>query len=145
MCDDLPPSDGGEAAPVSSLDRSMLDDFIPLFIMIALATGLALTLLKLHQILGPKRPNVVKTLAYESGMDPIGTAHERYSVKFYLVAMIFIVFDVEVVFLYPWAVSFQRFLEAGAGLGVMVVVVLFIVILAIGLVYDIKKGGLEFE
>ncbi len=123
----------------------MLDDFIPLFIMIALATGLALTLLKLHQVLGPQRPNVVKTLAYESGMDPVGTAHERYSVKFYLVAMIFIVFDVEVVFLYPWAVSFQRFLEAGVGLGVMVVVVLFIVILANGLVYDIKKGGLEFE
>jgi NADH-quinone oxidoreductase subunit A len=84
-------------------------------------------------------------MAYESGMDPIGTARERYSVKFYLVAMIFIVFDVEVVFMYPWAVSFHQFLEAGAGLGVMAVVVLFILILAIGLLYDIKKGGLEFE
>ncbi|MFQ5569200.1 MAG: NADH-quinone oxidoreductase subunit A [Rhodothermales bacterium] len=123
----------------------MLDDFIPLLIMMVLAAGLALSFLKLAQILGPRRPNLVKTKTYESGMDPVGTARERYSVKFYLVAMIFIVFDVEVVFLYPWAVSYQKFLEAGVGLGVMGVVVLFIIILAIGLVYDIKKGGLEFE
>lgn len=123
----------------------MFEDFIPLFIMIVMSLGLALTLLKLGGILGPSRPNRVKLMAYESGMDPIGTARERYSVKFYLVAMIFIVFDVEVVFMYPWAVSFQRFLEAGAGLGVMAVVILFIIILAIGLLYDIKKGGLEFE
>ncbi|MDX1547742.1 MAG: NADH-quinone oxidoreductase subunit A [Rhodothermales bacterium] len=123
----------------------MLDDFAPLFLMMALAAGLALTLLKLGQVLGPKRGNRVKTMPYESGMDPIGSARERYSVKFYLVAMIFIVFDVEVVFMYPWAVSFHAFLEAGAGLGVMAVVVVFIVILAVGLLYDIKKGGLEFE
>jgi NADH-quinone oxidoreductase subunit A len=123
----------------------MLADFIPFFIMLALALGLALTLLKLAEILGPSRPNVIKTAAYESGMDPVGTARERYSVKFYLVAMIFIVFDVEVVFLYPWAVSFREFLEAGAGLGVMVVILLFIAILAIGLLYDIKKGGLDFR
>jgi len=78
-------------------------------------------------------------------MDPIGTARQRYSVKFYLVAMIFIVFDVEVVFLYPWAVSFREFLDAGVGLGVLGVVTVFIIILAIGLIYDIKKGGLEFD
>ena len=122
----------------------MLSDFIPLFIMILLATGLAFTLLKAAQILGPSRPNSIKTGAYESGMDPVGTARERYSVKFYLVAMIFIVFDVEVVFMYPWAVSFQDFLFAGAGLGVMGVILFFVVVLAIGLLYDIKKGGLEF-
>ncbi|ARA93844.1 NADH-quinone oxidoreductase subunit A [Rhodothermaceae bacterium RA] len=123
----------------------MLTDFVPLFLMMALALGLALSLLKLHQLLGPKRPNLIKTAAYESGMDPIGTARERYSVKFYLVAMIFIVFDVEVVFLYPWAVSFRDFLAADAGLGVMMVVSFFILVLGIGLLYDIKKGGLEFE
>jgi len=123
----------------------MLHEFIPLFIMMLMATGLALSLLKLHQLFGPHRPNRIKVGVYESGMDPIGTARQRYSVKFYLVAMIFIIFDVEVVFLYPWAVSFQRFLEAGAGLGVLGVVTVFIIILAIGLVYDIKKGGLEFD
>ena len=123
----------------------MLSDFVPLLLMIVLATGLALTLLKLHQILGPRRPNRTKVLAYESGMDPIGTARQRYSIKFYLVAMIFIVFEVEVVFLYPWAVSFQQFLDNGVGLGVLGVVTVFIIILAIGLIYDIKKGGLEFD
>ncbi|NBC85446.1 MAG: NAD(P)H-quinone oxidoreductase subunit 3 [Bacteroidetes bacterium] len=123
----------------------MFGDFIPLFIMIALATGLALTLLKAAEIIGPKRPNRIKRTPYESGMDPIGSARERYSVKFYLVAMIFIVFDVEVVFMYPWAVSFHDFIEGGAAFGVMVVVTIFTVILLIGLVYDIKKGGLDFE
>ncbi len=123
----------------------MFADFIPLFIMMALAVGLAFTLLKAAELIGPKRPNRVKESPYESGMDPVGTARQRYSVKFYLVAMIFIVFDVEVVFMYPWAVSLHEFIDAGAALGVMTVVVLFTVILAIGLLYDIKKGGLDFE
>ena len=123
----------------------MVNEFVPLLLMIVLSTGLALTLLKMHQLLGPRRPNRTKVQAYESGMDPIGTARQRYSVKFYLVAMIFIVFDVEVVFLYPWAVSYQQFLDAGVGLGVLGVITVFIIILAIGLIYDIKKGGLEFD
>src|SRR5690606_859810 len=120
-------------------------EFIPFFIMVALATGMAFSLLKAADLLGPRRPNLIKQAAYESGMDPIGTARERYSVKFYLVAMIFIVFDVEVVFMYPWAVTFKQFVESGVGVGVLAVVAFFIVILAIGLLYDIKKGGLEFD
>lgn len=123
----------------------MLGEFIPLFIMIALATGLSLTLLAGARFLGPSRPNLIKRAPYESGMDPVGSAHDRYSVKFYLVAMIFIVFDVEIVFMYPWAASFHEFLEAGAGLGVFVVITLFALILAVGLLYDVKKGGLDFE
>lgn len=123
----------------------MLNDYIPFFLMMLVATGLALSLLKFAEIFGPKRPNYTKQKVYESGMDPIGSARERYSVKFYLVAMIFIVFDVEVVFLYPWAASYHTFLDSGAGFGVMAVVVFFIIILAIGLLYDIKKGGLEFD
>ena len=101
-------------------------DFIPLLLMLVLATGLAITLLLAARYLGPRRVNPIKEGAYESGMDPLGTARQRYSVKFYLVAMIFIIFDVEVVFLYPWAVSFQEFLAAGAGMGVLVVVAIFI-------------------
>ena len=123
----------------------MLADYIPFFVMMLMAAGLALTLLGASYFLGPKRPNRIKTAAYESGMDPVGNARERYSVKFYLVAMIFIVFDVEVVFLYPWVVSFHDFLAEGAGMGVMAVVLFFILILALGLLYDIKKGGLEFD
>src|SRR5690606_14521809 len=109
-----------------------------------MAAGLAVTLLKASEWIGPKRPNLSKTSTYESGMDPIGTARERYSVKFYLVAMIFIIFDIEVVFLYPWAVSFRDFVSEGIGLGVTGVVAFFILVLVVGLIYDIKKGGLEF-
>ena len=123
----------------------MLVEFLPIFLMLVLALGLALTLLKAAEYLGPSRPRAVKSSPYESGMDPIGTARERYSVKFYLVAMIFIVFDVEVVFMYPWAVSFQTFIEAGAGLGAFAVMLVFILILVVGLVYDIKKGGLDWD
>ena len=123
----------------------MLSDFIPLFLMMVMAGGLALTLLLAARYFGPKRPNVIKMEVYESGMDPVGSARERYSVHFYLVAMIFIVFDVEVVFLYPWAATYHEFLDAGVALPLMGIVVLFILILAIGLLYDIKKGGLEFD
>jgi len=123
----------------------MFEEFIPLFIQFGLALGLAITLLKAAEILGPRRPSGTKTMPYESGMDPIGSAHERYSVKFYLVAMIFIVFDVEVVFMWPWAASFHDFIDAGAALGVTAVVGLFGIILLVGLLYDIKKGGLDFE
>ena len=122
----------------------MLEDFLPLFLMILMAAGLAVTLLKASEWIGPKRPNLSKTSTYESGLDPIGTARERYSVKFYLVAMIFIIFDIEVVFLYPWAVSFRDFVSEGIGLGVTGVVAFFILVLVVGLIYDIKKGGLEF-
>ena len=123
----------------------MLADFLPLLLMMAIAAGLAGTLLLAANVLGPKRPNKIKQAAYESGMDPIGTARERYSIKFYLVAMIFIVFDVEVVFLYPWAASYGAFIESGAFLGILGVILFFIIILAVGLLYDIKKGGLDFQ
>ena len=125
----------------------MITDFVPLFIMILLALGLALTLLKLQQWLGPYQPGKIKGSPYESGQDPVGSARERYSIKFYLVAMIFIVFDVELVFLYPWAVSFRTFLEAGGGaaLASISVIGVFIAILAVGLLYDVKKGGLDWD
>ncbi|NNE34660.1 MAG: NADH-quinone oxidoreductase subunit A [Rhodothermales bacterium] len=123
----------------------MLQDFYPLILQMVEAMLLAGTLLLAANFLGPKRPNIIKQRVYESGMDAVGNAHERHSVSFYLVAMIFIVFDVEVVFLYPWAVTFNEFLAAGVGLQVLAIVFLFIVILAIGLLYDIKKGGLVFD
>ena len=123
----------------------MFGDFVPLFVMVALAIGLALTLLAAAAYIGPNRPSGTKTMPYESGMDPVGSAHERYSVKFYLVAMIFIVFDVEVVFMWPWAASFHNFIGSGAALGSIVVISLFTVILLVGLLYDVKKGGLDFE
>ena len=123
----------------------MFAEYGPFFFHLALAALISFLFLIGAALLGPRRANRIKYKSYESGMDPIGTARERYSVKFYLVAMIFIVFDVEVVFLYPWAVSFRNFIDAGVGLEVLGIVALFVIILAIGLLYDIKKGGLEFD
>jgi len=123
----------------------MIHDFVPLLIMLLVAAGLAMAFLKLTEFLGPHRPSPLKTSAYESGMDPVGTARDRYSVKFYLVAMIFIVFDVEIVFMYPWAVSFSEFIASDAGVGSLLVITVFTVILLIGLLYDVKKGGLDWD
>ena len=125
----------------------MVTEFAPLFLMVLLAAGLALTLLKLAEWLGPIQPRDVKSAPYESGMDPVGSARDRYSVKFYLVAMIFIVFDVELVFLYPWAVAFREFLAAGGGaaLASMGIIATFLFVLVVGLIYDVRKGGLDWD
>ena len=125
----------------------MITSFLPLFVMVLLATGLALTLLKLAEWLGPYQPTAAKVRPYESGQDPIGTARDRYSVKFYLVAMIFIVFDVELVFLYPWAVSYKHFLaeSPAAALTALGIVGVFVFVLIVGLIYDVKKGGLDWD
>ncbi|MFN3596902.1 MAG: NADH-quinone oxidoreductase subunit A [Rubricoccaceae bacterium] len=125
----------------------MITEFLPLFLMVVLALGLALTLLKLAEWLGPHKPRAIKASPYESGMDPVGSARERYSVKFYLVAMIFIVFDVELVFLYPWAMAYGEFLAAGskAALASLGFIGAFLFVLVVGLVYDVRKGGLDWD
>ncbi|WP_246043078.1 NADH-quinone oxidoreductase subunit A [Fodinibius saliphilus] len=94
----------------------------------------------LSKILGPFRPNKNKLDPYESGMDPVGEAADRYSISFYLVAIAFIVFDLEVVFIYPWAVSFLDY-----GLGTLVSMIIFILELYVGLIYLIKKGTLDWD
>lgn len=122
-----------------------LYDFVPLLMMMALALGLALTLLKAAEWLGPYRPSSIKESPYESGMDPVGTARDRFSIKFYLVAMLFIIFDVEVVFMYPFATSFQTFIDNGQGGAVLLVALFFLLILGIGLLYEMKKGGAKWD
>lgn len=118
----------------------MLEQYYPILVLIGVAFVLALVLMSLSRILGPYRPNTNKLSPYESGMDPVGEAKERYSIAFYLVAMEFIVFDLEVVFIYPWAV---RFMELGTG--TFVAMTVFIVILFIGLFYTLKKGTLDWD
>jgi len=118
----------------------MLENYLPILILAGIAIVLALLLMTLSRILGPYRPNKTKLDPYESGMDPVGEARDRYSISFYLVAMEFIVFDLEVVFIYPWAV---RYLELGAG--TFIAMMLFIVILFIGLLYTLKKGTLDWD
>jgi NADH-quinone oxidoreductase subunit A len=118
----------------------MLESYIPIFMMIAAAVAFGTIMLKLNEWLGPRRPNDVKLSTYESGMEPVRTARERFSVKFYMVAMLFIIFDIEVVFLYPWAVTFKE-LPMSAHLAMLV----FIVILVVGFYYEWRKGAMEWD
>lgn len=92
----------------------------------------------------PQRPDPEKLSTYESGMEPVRTARERFSVKFYIVAMVFIVFDIEVVFLYPWAVSLKS-LSQSLGFFVIAEMFVFIVILLAGYFYLLKKGALKWD
>lgn len=113
---------------------------MPIIVLLGVAFVLAILLMSLSRLLGPYRPNRTKLTAYESGMDPVGQASDRYSIAFYLVAMEFIVFDLEVVFIYPWAVAFLNH-DAGT----FIAMVVFIIILFIGLVYTLKKGTLDWD
>ena len=114
--------------------------YIPIILTLGAGLLLGVVLLKLHQWLGPHRPNDEKTSTYESGMEPVRSARERFSVKYYMVAMLFILFDIEVVFLYPWAVNFRAL--GLFGYGEMVV---FIAILLVGYLYILKKGALKWD
>ena len=119
-------------------------DYLPLLILILLGAFIAVLLVALSWILGPKAPSVEKLSPYECGVTPIGTARDRFPIKFYLIAMLFIIFDIETIFLYPWAVLFRNngYLSRGFLLAEMTV---FIAILFVGYLYIWKKGALDWE
>ena len=118
----------------------MLSNYLPILILIAIAFVLAILLMLLSRFLGPYRPNKVKLNPYESGMDPVGEADDRYSINYYLVAMAFIVFDIEIIFVYPWAVQFLN-----SGWAVLISMMVFIAELLVGLIYLLKKGTLDWD
>src|SRR5499427_3820225 len=116
-----------------------MEGFIPILIMIGLAVGFSAGNMFLSQFLGPRRPTPEKEAPYECGMPAVGDARERQSVKFYLVAMIFLLFDIEVAFLYPWAMALRDL-----GWNGFVQVVLFMGLLLTGYVYVWRKGALDW-
>lgn len=117
-----------------------LNEFAPIGALLALSVLIAFIVVIISRLFGPLRPSSRKSAPYESGMKPIGPGTRRLPVKFYLVAVLFIIFDVEVVFFLPWAVQLR---DLGVyGLGVMGV---FLFILTVGFVYEWKKGALEWE
>lgn len=118
----------------------MIERYIPIGLLMLIAIVFGIVMSKASEWLGPKNPSDEKLSTYESGMEPVGTARERFSVKFYMIAMLFIVFDVEVVFLYPWAVNFREL-----GVFGFFSMFIFIVTLLIGYVYVWKKGALDWE
>jgi NADH-quinone oxidoreductase subunit A len=102
--------------------------------------GFAVTNIGLSAILGRRKPTAEKLSPYECGINPVGSARERFSVKFYLIAMLFVIFDIEVVFLYPWAVAFKSLSLFG-----FIEMLIFLGILLICYFYLWKKGGLEWD
>ncbi|MCH8842468.1 MAG: NADH-quinone oxidoreductase subunit A [SAR324 cluster bacterium] len=116
------------------------EQYLPVLMLIGLALGLGGMFTLLAIMLGPKRPTDVKRMPFESGMPTEGSGFRRYHVRFYLVAMIFLIFDVEVIFLYPWAVQFRNLGLFGFG-----ELMVFLAVLVLGLVYAWKKGALEWE
>jgi len=115
-------------------------NYVPLMIMIVIGIIFGLTNIFAAEFLGPRKSTRAKLSTYESGMEPVETARERFTVKFYLVAMMFILFDIEIVFMYPWAVQMREL--GGYGLAAMV---LFMVLLFSGYLYVIKKGALRWD
>ncbi|HLE73029.1 MAG TPA: NADH-quinone oxidoreductase subunit A [Anaerolineales bacterium] len=118
----------------------MLQDYLPIVVLVLLSTGLAVAAVLLGHLLGPKRPTAAKLAPYESGMNPIGPGTRRFPVRFYLIAVLFILFDIEVVFFLPWAVTFRRL-----GVFGLVEMFVFILVLLVGYVYAWKKGALDWE
>ncbi|NUN07617.1 MAG: NADH-quinone oxidoreductase subunit A [Ignavibacteriaceae bacterium] len=124
----------------------MLVEYIPLFLVIAFAIVFAFGTVFSSKIFGPQRPNPEKLSTYESGVQPVGTTHERMSVKYYLVAMLFIIFDLEVIFVYPWAVQFKKlYLDPSVGTTAFYAMLIFLVVFEIGYLYVYKKGGFKWD
>lgn len=123
-----------------------LIDYLPVLLMFVVAAGFAITFIGLSQFVGQRKRTRTKLMPYECGKDPVGSARARFSVKFYLIAMLFILFDIEVIFLVPWAVVFKRLSSPEYGLSNVVYfeMLVFIVLLAAGLIYVIKKGALDW-
>ena len=123
----------------------MTDQFLPVFFQILIAAGFAAVALTLSVVLGKSaRRNATKDSPYECGMLPVGDGAPRFSVKFYLVAMLFVIFDIEVVFMYPWAVQF-RDLVAGGNATALLSMAGFAGILAFAYVYALRKGALTWK
>ncbi len=118
----------------------MPSDYFPLLVMIVISAGFAAIGLIVSALMGPRRPTPVKLQTYESGMPPIGNARRRVWIRFYLVAVLFILFDIEIIFFYPWAVLFRQLRLFG-----LVEMLVFVAILLVGYIYIWKKGGFEWQ
>ena len=124
---------------------SHYEPYIPIAVMLLLVCGMMAVVLLLNSLLGPKNLTKSHTSPFECGSEPIGSARHRFSVNFYLVAIFFIVFDIEAVFMYPWAVLYRSFLaDPSFALISLVEMFVFVGILAVGLVYVWKRGALDW-
>jgi NADH-quinone oxidoreductase subunit A len=118
----------------------MLESYVPILILLGVSLANAVGMVALSHLVSPFRPTPAKLDPYESGMTPLGDTRERFSVKFYMVAILFIVFDLETIFLLSWGVVMRSLGWVG-----FVAALIFIVVLTVGMIYEWKKGALEWE
>ena len=125
----------------SLCNRSLVPiDYLPILVWLVVVVGFATAGLIVSARVGPQRPTPAKLAPYESGMPPIGSARRRFFIKFYLTAVLFILFDIEIIFFYPWAVLFRQL-----GLFGLTEMGIFTLVLLIGYVYVLRKGGLDWD
>ena len=118
----------------------VVEQYFPILVFIVIAVGLALIMLIAPMIIGRQKPDVEKLSPYECGFEAFGDARGKFDVRFYLVAILFIIFDLEVAFLFPWAISLREIGPAGFWS-----MMAFLAVLTIGFIYEWKKGALEWE
>ena len=123
----------------------MLSEYVAVLLSLTIAVVFSLAFVGMSKFFGPHRPNATKTALYECGMPSVAPAHQRFSVKFYLVAVLFILFDLEAVFLFPWSVVYREFVEAGATTFVILEMFFFLGTLFLGWLYCWKRGALKWD
>ncbi len=123
-----------------------IDSYLPIGVLVLMAIGFAVVNIIATKLIGPSREGVVKGTTYESGMNPIGSARKRFNVRFYIVAMTFLVFDVEIIFLYPWALTFSQLEPQSPEAGLFLARILFFIAASVvGYVYAFRKGVFRFD
>ena len=120
--------------------KAMMSGYLPILVIVLVSAFLAVVIIALSTVLSRGKATSVKIMPYECGMDPVGDARRRFSVRFFLIGMLFIVFDIEVIFLYPWATIYNQLLLFG-----FVEMLIFVLVLLVGLIYVWKKGALQWE
>ncbi|MBK47476.1 MAG: NADH-quinone oxidoreductase subunit A [Pelagibacteraceae bacterium] len=118
----------------------MLEEYLPILLFLIVSLIFSVGALSLSFVLSPKKPNDEKLSPYECGFEPFDDARTKFDIRFYLVALLFIIFDLEVAFLFPWAISLENI-----GLFGYFSMMIFLIILTIGFIYEWKKGALEWE
>jgi NADH-quinone oxidoreductase subunit A len=119
-------------------------DYVPILITFVVAAGFVVATMLATHLLGPKRKSKIKLDTFECGIEVQGNARIPFSIKYFLIAILFVLFDVEVIFMYPWAVNFRELL-ASSGVMILIEMLIFVAIFLVGFVYIIKKGALKWE
>jgi len=128
------------------LANTDVGSYLPILLIITMAVMFAIGNVVASQVLGPRRQGREKGIAYESGTNPVGTARKRFNIRFYLIAMVFLVFDIEIIFLYPWAVTFPALDHAQTDAGVWLARIFFFMLTTVvAYIYGFRKGVFRFD